>query len=59
VRAEIATRTAKNFDVATMKPHVPITDFLSNVARFKIIDSTLREGEQYVSLFLIPPSTRN
>ncbi|KPI39648.1 Homocitrate synthase, mitochondrial [Cyphellophora attinorum] len=34
-----------------MKPPVPITDFLSNVARFKIIDSTLREGEQFASAY--------
>lgn len=29
-------------------PYMPVGDFLSNVSRFKIIESTLREGEQYV-----------
>ncbi|KAG5298269.1 homocitrate synthase [Histoplasma ohiense] len=28
-----------------------ITDFLSNVSRFKIIESTLREGEQFANAF--------
>lgn len=27
-------------------PFMPVGDFLSNVRRFKIIESTLREGEQ-------------
>ena len=27
-------------------PYLPPGDFLSNVSRFKIIESTLREGEQ-------------
>jgi homocitrate synthase len=27
---------------------MPVGDFLSNLSRFKIIESTLREGEQYV-----------
>jgi homocitrate synthase len=29
-------------------PYLPVGDFLSNVSKFKIIESTLREGEQYV-----------
>ncbi|KAL8949585.1 MAG: hypothetical protein Q9222_004321 [Ikaeria aurantiellina] len=29
----------------------PIGDFLSNVSRFKIIESTLREGEQFANAF--------
>ena len=28
-------------------PYQPVGDFLSNVSRFKIIESTLREGEQF------------
>jgi homocitrate synthase len=32
-------RNAKN-------PYLPPQDFISNVSRFKIIESTLREGEQ-------------
>jgi homocitrate synthase len=41
-------------------PHTPrnpyghnqgVTDFLSNVSRFKIIESTLREGEQFANAF--------
>jgi homocitrate synthase len=30
---------------------VGVTDFLSNVSRFKIIESTLREGEQFANAF--------
>jgi homocitrate synthase len=29
----------------------PVTDFLSNVSRFKIIESTLREGEQFANAY--------
>ncbi|KAL2283319.1 hypothetical protein FJTKL_09951 [Diaporthe vaccinii] len=32
-------------------PYVPVGDFLSNVSRFKIIESTLREGEQFANAF--------
>ena len=28
-------------------PYQPVGDFLSNISRFKIIESTLREGEQF------------
>ncbi|XHG08927.1 Saccharopine dehydrogenase [Aspergillus wentii] len=28
-----------------------VSDFLSNVSRFKIIESTLREGEQFANAF--------
>lgn len=28
-----------------------MTDFLSNVSRFQIIESTLREGEQFANAF--------
>jgi hypothetical protein len=36
---------------ASNKPYKAISDFLSNTSRFKIIESTLREGEQFLSAF--------
>jgi hypothetical protein len=30
-----------------VSPYKPVGDFLSNISRFKIIESTLREGEQF------------
>lgn len=33
------------------RPSRPVGDFLSNVANFKIIESTLREGEQFANAF--------
>ncbi|OCT48066.1 Homocitrate synthase, mitochondrial [Cladophialophora carrionii] len=32
-------------------PYMPVGDFLSNVSRFKIIESTLREGEQFANAY--------
>lgn len=32
-------------------PYAPVGDFLSNVHRFKIIESTLREGEQFANAY--------
>ncbi|EON67906.1 homocitrate synthase, mitochondrial [Coniosporium apollinis CBS 100218] len=32
-------------------PYAPVGDFLSNISRFKIIESTLREGEQFANAF--------
>ncbi|KAK4191319.1 hypothetical protein QBC35DRAFT_538265 [Podospora australis] len=32
-------------------PYEPVKDFISNVSRFKIIESTLREGEQFANAF--------
>ncbi|KAM0420851.1 hypothetical protein ACHAPT_011381 [Fusarium lateritium] len=32
-------------------PYQNVNDFISNVARFKIIESTLREGEQFANAF--------
>ena len=32
-------------------PYKPVGDFLSNVSNFKIIESTLREGEQFANAF--------
>jgi homocitrate synthase len=32
-------------------PYLPVQDFLSNVGRYKVIESTLREGEQFANSF--------
>lgn len=32
-------------------PYQPVGDFLSNISSFKIIESTLREGEQFANAF--------
>lgn len=32
-------------------PYAPVGDFLSNLNNFKIIESTLREGEQFANAF--------
>lgn len=32
-------------------PYQPVPDYLSNVSSFKIIESTLREGEQFANAF--------
>jgi homocitrate synthase len=32
-------------------PYLPVQDFLSNVGRYKVIESTLREGEQFANAF--------
>jgi len=34
-----------------VSPYVPVGDYLSNVSRFKIIESTLREGEQFANAY--------
>jgi homocitrate synthase len=36
---------------APRNPYAPVDDFLSNVSRFSIIESTLREGEQFANAF--------
>ena len=36
---------------ALRSPYVGVPDFLSNVSNFKIIESTLREGEQFANAF--------
>lgn len=49
-----AIRTRQNPRPATRNPYghnAGVTDFLSNVSRFKIIESTLREGEQFANAF--------
>lgn len=35
----------------TKNPYQPVGDFLSNIGNFKIIESTLREGEQFANAF--------
>lgn len=37
--------------INTKNPYQPVGDFLSNVGNFKIIESTLREGEQFANAF--------
>ncbi|KAL1983428.1 hypothetical protein VTN96DRAFT_10334 [Rasamsonia emersonii] len=50
-----AIRSRQNpFPSANRNPYghnAGVTDFLSNVSRFKIIESTLREGEQFANAF--------
>jgi homocitrate synthase len=44
----------KAFDttpINSRNPYQPVPDFLSNVNSFKIIESTLREGEQFANAF--------
>lgn len=36
-------------------PYQPVGDFLSNISRFQIIESTLREGEQFANAFFDLP----
>ncbi len=36
---------------AAALPYQTVGDFLSNTSRFKIIESTLREGEQFANAF--------
>lgn len=46
-----AIQTDYNPHVHNSSPYAPIGDFLSNVSKFKIIESTLREGEQFANSF--------
>ncbi|KAH8811801.1 mitochondrial putative homocitrate synthase [Xylogone sp. PMI_703] len=46
-----AIETPSNPHPARRNPYQPVGDFLSNVSRFKIIESTLREGEQFANAF--------
>jgi homocitrate synthase len=41
----------KAANASRANPYAPVGDFLSNVSRFKIIESTLREGEQFANAF--------
>ncbi|RAL58756.1 hypothetical protein DID88_009171 [Monilinia fructigena] len=47
-----AIETKKNPHPAKRdNPYQPVGDFLSNISSFKIIESTLREGEQFANAF--------
>ncbi|KAI9839588.1 MAG: Saccharopine dehydrogenase [Sarea resinae] len=46
-----AVQTGQNPHIHSRNPYQPVGDFLSNVSRFKIIESTLREGEQFANAF--------
>jgi homocitrate synthase len=46
-----AVQTRQNPHVHRRNPYLGIGDFLSNVSNFKIIESTLREGEQFANAF--------
>jgi len=46
----------KGFETHTVRPvsnnpYAPVQDYLSNISKFKIIESTLREGEQFANAF--------
>ena len=41
--------TRQNPHPHTRNPYQPVGDYLSNVSRFQIIESTLREGEQFAN----------
>jgi homocitrate synthase len=43
--------TVVNRRPVNRNPYQPVGDFVSNVSRFKIIESTLREGEQFANAF--------
>lgn len=45
------TQVSENTHQHKSSPYQPIGDFLSNVSKFKIIESTLREGEQFANAF--------
>ncbi|KAG6993773.1 homocitrate synthase [Physcia stellaris] len=46
-----AIPSSQNPHVPSRNPYQPVGDFLSNVSRFQIIESTLREGEQFANAF--------
>jgi len=46
-----AIPTNQNTRPQSSNPYAPVQDFLSNVSSFKIIESTLREGEQFANAF--------
>jgi len=46
-----AVQTKSNPHPHRANPYQPVGDFLSNVSSFKIIESTLREGEQFANAF--------
>ncbi|SMR55414.1 unnamed protein product [Zymoseptoria tritici ST99CH_1A5] len=46
-----AIKTNQDSRPQSSNPYAPVQDFLSNVSNFKIIESTLREGEQFANAF--------
>jgi homocitrate synthase len=46
-----AVTGARRTPINAKNPYQPVPDFLSNVGNFKIIESTLREGEQFANAF--------
>ncbi|CAG8983971.1 hypothetical protein HYALB_00008832 [Hymenoscyphus albidus] len=50
-----AVETKSNPHAHRSNPYQPVGDFLSNVNNFKIIESTLREGEQFANAFFDLP----
>lgn len=46
-----AIQTKSNPHATRSNPYQPVGDFLSNISNFKIIESTLREGEQFANAF--------
>ncbi|KAJ2906904.1 mitochondrial putative homocitrate synthase [Zalerion maritima] len=46
-----AIESRQNPHMSSRNPYQSVGDFLSNVSNFKIIESTLREGEQFANAF--------
>nr|POE51733.1 homocitrate synthase, mitochondrial [Quercus suber] len=46
-----AIKTSQATRPQASNPYAPVQDYLSNVGSFKIIESTLREGEQFANAF--------
>lgn len=46
-----AVEARQNPHRGSQNPYQSVGDFLSNVSNFKIIESTLREGEQFANAF--------
>lgn len=46
-----AIETPQQRQLKTRNPYLPVGDFLSNISKFKIIESTLREGEQFANAY--------
>ena len=51
----LITSLGKRAPTNTRNPYAPVPDFLSNVNSFKIIESTLREGEQFANAYFDLP----
>ncbi|ORY71134.1 HMGL-like-domain-containing protein [Pseudomassariella vexata] len=47
----VSANSVANGAFRPSNPYQPVGDFLSNVGRFKIIESTLREGEQFANAY--------